>query len=935
MGEATVSSLHFNQTPTIAVCSNRGSAVREISYHRHPLTPELLSARVTQHTFDALGNPYQSADPRLRQERLANIIHVHDLVARNLRTQSVDAGIHIVLHDSADRPLISITNISPLEQRGDDLSQAVTHTTHYECPVQSGRPLDITEGFAGEPAQVTERFLYSSNSQHEKALNLAGRRSLHYDPAGKLQTISISLTVDIRCEQRRLLAKAEDETVRVDWYGNNSAEWDRLLGGETYITRNLTDSTGNLLAILDCAGNTQFMEYDTTGSLSAHWLKIAGKERQTITESLQYSANGKVTRAQHGNRTQSIFSYQPRTLRLAATRIARDGDNPQNLRDLRNNYDPTGNLVRVSDIAQQRNFWRNQQAEPCHEYIYDSLYQLVICRGRETAGHIEQAACPPPITTIQSGNATVYTRYSRNYVYDDAGNLTQIRHSAPTINRSFTRDVIISRRSNRGVLATQTKRIADVDALFTPDGHQRFLLPGQPMNWTLRGELRQVTLGDEHLSEHYRYDGNQRRIQKTQRQKQSTLYLRGIELRTAYDQAGNEELLYVLTPASVGHTQVRILHWQSGKPDGIPDDQMRWSYGTFNDSCELELDSEGNLISQEEYYPYGGTAILTARSQREVSYRVVRYSGKERDATGLYYYGLRHYQTWTGRWVSADPAMTADGLNLFCMVRNNPTTFMDDQGLQTLDQLFEPMNGDLIYGLATERSKYIESNVILLNYQRSRNALLIDDYNLVVGTSIHMLTGLKSSNIRNQSILASKPATTINEFVQKIATKTAVAYPLWESYFSTGKERAKLNIANIYQEVYSRWKVTRFHTWRDDNFAPDLFLKRASKLGVEMAARGETNKIHFILDSLDLSSVISKKDSAGLFGIGRQYKGTSITASELRYAYRNRERLKGKILFYNRGQHVEAPWVTDAAAWQKYKPKSLSAKRTVATSFKH
>ena len=930
-----MSSLHFNQTPTVAVISNRSSAVREISYHRHPLTPELLNARVTQHTFDAQGNLYQSADPRLRRERLVNISHVHDLVARILRTQSVDAGIHFYLHDSAGRPLISVTNISPVEQYGDDLSQAVTHTTHYECPALSGRPLDITEGFAGETAQVTERFLYGSSSQLEKALNLNGRRILHYDPAGKLQTISISLTGNIRCEQRRLLAHAEDETVFVDWQGNDSAEWDRLLGDKTYTTCHLTDSTGNTIAISDCADNTQLMEYDTTGSLSAHWLKIAGKERQAITESLQYSANGKVSRARHGNRTQSIFSYHARTMRLAATRIARNGGNSKYLRDLRNDYDPTGNLIRVNDIAQQRNFWRNQQIEPCYEYIYDSLYQLVISSGRETAGHIEHAACAPSAVTAQSGNATVYTRYTRHYAYDDAGNLTQIRHRAPTINRSFTRDVIISHCSNRGVLATQTKHIGDVDALFTPDGHQRFLLPGQAIKWTLRGELRQVTPGDQHACEHYRYDGHQRRIQKTQRQKQSTLYLPGIELRTAYDQTGTEEHLHVLTPEASGDTQVRILHWQSGKPDGIPDDQMRWSYGTFNGSCELELDSEGNVISQEEYYPYGGTATLTARSQREVSYRVVRYSGKERDVTGLYYYGLRYYQTWIGRWMSADPAMTVDGLNLFCMARNNPTTFMDDQGLQTLDQLFNPMSGDLIYGLAAERSKYIKSSVALLKHQRGGKALLIDDYNLQVGTSIHILTGLESSNIRNRSILASKPATTTNDFVQKMATAAAVAYPLWESYFNTGKDCSKLNIANIYHEVYSQWELTRFHTWRDDNFAPDLFLKRASKLGIEMAARGETNKIHFILDSLDLSSVISKKDSAGLFGIGKQYKGTSITASELRYAYRNRERLEGKVLFYNRGKQVEAPWVTDAAAWQKYKPRSLSAKRNVTTSFKH
>ncbi|WP_370552320.1 RHS repeat-associated core domain-containing protein, partial [Enterobacter cloacae complex sp. P31C] len=59
----------------------------------------------------------------------------------------------------------------------------------------------------------------------------------------------------------------------------------------------------------------------------------------------------------------------------------------------------------------------------------------------------------------------------------------------------------------------------------------------------------------------------------------------------------------------------------------------------------------------------------------------VRYSGKERDATGLYHYGYRYYQPWSGRWLSADPAGTVDGLNLFRMCRNNPGTLFDPKGL--------------------------------------------------------------------------------------------------------------------------------------------------------------------------------------------------------------------------------------------------------------
>ncbi|MDA5537321.1 RHS repeat-associated core domain-containing protein, partial [Yersinia mollaretii] len=43
---------------------------------------------------------------------------------------------------------------------------------------------------------------------------------------------------------------------------------------------------------------------------------------------------------------------------------------------------------------------------------------------------------------------------------------------------------------------------------------------------------------------------------------------------------------------------------------------------------------------------------------------------------------FRYYIPWLGRWLSADPAGTVDGLNLFSMVGNNPITFHDSDGLR-------------------------------------------------------------------------------------------------------------------------------------------------------------------------------------------------------------------------------------------------------------
>ncbi|MBP4047298.1 RHS repeat-associated core domain-containing protein, partial [Chromobacterium violaceum] len=95
--------------------------------------------------------------------------------------------------------------------------------------------------------------------------------------------------------------------------------------------------------------------------------------------------------------------------------------------------------------------------------------------------------------------------------------------------------------------------------------------------------------------------------------------------------------------------------------------------------------SNGDVLTQEEYYPYGGTAISAGKSACEVKYKMVRYSGKERDASGLYYYGYRYYQPWLGRWLNPDPAEAVDGLNLFRMVRNNPIRLIDMLGMDAVD----------------------------------------------------------------------------------------------------------------------------------------------------------------------------------------------------------------------------------------------------------
>ena len=93
---------------------------------------------------------------------------------------------------------------------------------------------------------------------------------------------------------------------------------------------------------------------------------------------------------------------------------------------------------------------------------------------------------------------------------------------------------------------------------------------------------------------------------------------------------------------------------QGNKP-GLPQQLIRYQFGNHLGSASLELDEQAQIISYEEYTPYGSTSYQAVRSQTETPKRY-RYTGKERDEeSGLYYHGARYYTPWLGRWAACDP----------------------------------------------------------------------------------------------------------------------------------------------------------------------------------------------------------------------------------------------------------------------------------------
>ena len=87
------------------------------------------------------------------------------------------------------------------------------------------------------------------------------------------------------------------------------------------------------------------------------------------------------------------------------------------------------------------------------------------------------------------------------------------------------------------------------------------------------------------------------------------------------------------------------------------------------------------LISYEEYYPYGSTSYQAVDASIKVAGKRYRYTAMERDGeNGLEYHSARYYVPWLARWASADPSGVKAAPNLYLYVNANPLIASDPSG---------------------------------------------------------------------------------------------------------------------------------------------------------------------------------------------------------------------------------------------------------------
>jgi len=225
--------------------------------------------------------------------------------------------------------------------------------------------------------------------------------------------------------------------------------------------------------------------------------------------------------------------------------------------------------------------------------------------------------------------------------------------------------------------------------------------PGQHLQWDHRDMIKSLDLVGGGTA-FYQYDSGKQRTRKRIESQNGLggywerIYLGGYERYRRYNGNGST-LVEEIESHHLFEGEQRVLLVDDvitsskgtphTRPDGLtvkPQTLFRYQYSNHLGSACLELDHVADIISYEEYHPYGTSAYRVMKSGIEAPAKRYRYTGMERDEeSGLNYHSARYYSPWLGRWILADPIPLSDGPNSYQYATQNPIVFVDVEGRAT------------------------------------------------------------------------------------------------------------------------------------------------------------------------------------------------------------------------------------------------------------
>jgi RHS repeat-associated protein len=444
---------------------------------------------------------------------------------------------------------------------------------------------------------------------------------------------------------------------------------DPLLDAETFETAWTYDALGRVVTHTTPDQSVTEQSYSPRGLVSALAVKIRGAGTATdIVTAVAYNARGQRLRVDAANDVVSNFEYDPATFRVRRIHTERPHTDPdlRRVQDLRYHYDPVGNITRIRDLAQAGVFFDNAYADPTQSFTYDPLYRLTQATGREHDALPQPTAEGfAPIAHPQDTQAQ--RNYAQTYTYDPAGNILRMKHSSGGVtvwHRGYTYATTGNRLLATTLPGDDLEDPEDYSEPYTYDAHGNMTamptIPGG-LTWDPQDRLIKTDHQGGGVT-YYVYDSAGQRVRKVHLNQAATIsteryylgpwetYKKTTDLQGTPTLDTERETLHVHTPAGAD-CLIETKTVEDETPLGTPTPLLRYQHHNHLGTATLELSQDAEVITYEEYHPYGTSAYRAANSAIEASPKRYRYTGKERDEeTGLYYHEARYYGCWLARW---------------------------------------------------------------------------------------------------------------------------------------------------------------------------------------------------------------------------------------------------------------------------------------------